>query len=125
VITDVTFHVDASTPPGFVIGMGVVFVSVDDAQASSIEFFDENGVSLNKTIVPPRTAGPFPIPGPIANAPNAIPYSFAGWVDHDKRAARVRITNGQVPIDKVTLDDHLGTPDVVVIDDIYYGEPNP
>ncbi len=105
--------------------MGVVFVSVDDAQATSIEFFDENGVSLNKTIVPPRSAGPFPIPGPVAALPDNVPYSFAGWFDRTKRAARVRITNGQVAIDKVTLNDHIGTPDVVVIDDIYYGEPNP
>jgi hypothetical protein len=125
VITDITFHVAASTTPGFVTGMGVVFVSVDKAQATTIEFFDVNNVSLNKTVVPVRSGGPFPVPGPIVGAPNAIPFSFAGWIDSSKRVARVRITNGEVAVDKATLNDNVGTPDVVVLDDIYYSEPQP
>jgi len=105
--TDITFHVAASNTTGVVTGMGVVFISV------------------NKTVVPARSAGPFPVPGPLTAAPNAIPFSFAGWIDNTKRVARVRITSGEVAVDKATLNDHVGTPDVVVLDDIYYSEPQP
>jgi hypothetical protein len=123
--TDLTFNIAGSDDAGVVIGAGVVFISVDASQASSIEFFDENGVSLNKTFVPPRSSGPFPDPGPLSAAPNDIPYSFAGWIDSTKRVAKVRLTNGQVAVDKATLNDRIGTPDVVVLDDIYYSEPRP
>jgi len=40
-ITDVTFHVAGSTATGTVVGMGVVFVSVDNPVATTMEFFDE------------------------------------------------------------------------------------
>ncbi len=123
--TDLTFDVAGSDAAGVVIGAGVVFISVDASQASSIEFFDENGVSLNKTFVPPRSAGPFPVPGPLTAFPNNIPYSFAGWIDSTKRVAWVRLTNGQAAVDTATLNDRIGTPDVVVLDDIYYSEPKP
>lgn len=124
-ITDVTFHVASTSQPAVISGMGVVFISVDDEQASSIELFDESNASIAKVVVPPRSLGPFPFGGPIESAPDAIPFSFAGYVDRSARIARVRITSGAIPVDLATLNDSPGTPDVVVLDDIYYGEPKP
>jgi hypothetical protein len=122
--TDVTFHVASTMTKGFVIGFGVVFTSVDKAQASSLEFFDQNDVSIVKVFVPLQSRGPDPFAGPVAGTPGNIPFSFAGYIDRTKRIGRVRITNGEVPVDTAT-NDNPGGADVVVIDDIYYGEPRP
>ncbi len=120
-ITDVTFHVAGSMTKGFITGMGVVFISVDKAQASSLEFFDMNNNSIVKVFAPLQSRGPFPFPGPVS-ATN-LPFSFAGYIDRNARIGRVRITNGESPVD--TGNDSPGGHDVVVLDDIYYSEPRP
>jgi hypothetical protein len=119
--TDVTFHVAGSQTKAVVSGFGVVFISVDVDNTSSLEFFDESDASIAKVIVPTQSHGPFPFPGPV-DAAN-IPFSFAGYVDHTARIARVRITNGQKPVDTAAKDENGS--DVVTIDDIYYSEPKP
>jgi hypothetical protein len=121
--TDVTFHVAASTTKGFVTGFGVVFTSVDKAQASSIELFDVNNTSIVKIFAPLKSTGPFPFAGPVAASAGNIPFSFVGYIDKTARIARVRMTNGESPIN--TGNDMPGQRDVVAIDDIYFSEPRP
>ncbi|HTJ47394.1 MAG TPA: hypothetical protein VL463_35085 [Kofleriaceae bacterium] len=122
-ITDITFHVAASSTPGVVDGLGIVFASVDKAQVTYVEYFDEAGHSLARVYAPVQSHGPFAVPGPIAA--DKFPYSFVGYIDHDARIARVRVVSGEVPVDTATSDIPAGNQDVVVFDDVYYGEPKP
>jgi hypothetical protein len=123
VVTDVTFHVAGSQAPGVVNGLGVVFASVDKPQVTSVEYFDENDVSIAKVYSPVQSVGPFPVAGPLAA--NKFPFTFVGYVDQGARIARVRIVSGDTPVDTAANDMPLGNKDVVVFDDIYYGEPHP
>lgn len=123
VTTDLTFHVAGSQVAGVVNGLGVVFASVDKAETSSVEYFDEHDVSIAKVYAPVRSLGPFPEAGP--EDAGKFPYSFVGYVDQGARIARVRITSGEAAVDQAVNDLPAGASDVVVFDDVYYGEPKP
>ena len=121
--TDITFHVAASSQPAVVDGLGIVFASVDKAQVTYVEYFDEQGRSIARVYAPVQSHGPFPVAGPLAA--DKFPYSFVGYIDHDARIAHVRIVSGEVPVDTAASDIPDGNQDVVIVDDIYYGEPKP
>jgi hypothetical protein len=122
-ITDITFHVAASATPAVVDGIGIVFTSVDKAQTSYIELFDEQDRSIARVYAPVQSHGPFPVAGPLSA--DEFPFSFAGYIDHDARIARVRVVTGEVPVDTAANDIPEGNQDVVIFDDVYYGEPRP
>ena len=123
VTTDVTFNVAGSTTPGVVAGMGVVFSSVDKANVSYLEFFDEQNQSIARVYSPSQSHGPFPFPGPAVS--DKFSYTFVGYYDPAARIARVRIVSGEVPINMGADDLPIGNQDVVAFDDVYYSEPLP
>lgn len=123
VTTDLTFHVAGSATPGVVSGAGIVFSSVDKANVTYLEFFDEVGNSIARVYSPAQSHGPFPYPGPAVA--DKISYSFVGYYDPAARIARVRVVNGEVPINMGAEDLPIGTQDVVSFDDVYYSEPQP
>jgi hypothetical protein len=104
-------------------GLGIVFTSVDKPETSYVEYFDEQGQSIARVYAPVESHGPFPIAGPVAA--DRIPYSFVGYIDHAARIAHVRVVSGEVPVDTATDDIPNGNQDVVIFDDVYYGEPKP
>ncbi|MCE9573550.1 MAG: hypothetical protein K8W52_10370 [Deltaproteobacteria bacterium] len=120
---DITFHVAASSKPAVVDGLGIVFTSVDKPQTTYVEFFDEQERSIARVYAPVQSPGPFPVAGPLAA--NKIPFSFAGYIDHDARIAHVRVVSGELPVDTAASDMPAGNQDVVIFDDVYYGEPRP
>jgi len=123
VITDITFNIAGTRNKAVVNGLGIVFSSVDREGASSVEYFDERGRSVAKIKAPVQSKGPFPLPGPLAA--DKFPYSFVGFVDPNVRIARVRVTAGEIPLDRAADDLPRGNRDVVAFDDVYYGEPRP
>jgi hypothetical protein len=108
-VTDATFFVPgAGNIPATVNGFGAVFTDVDLPTSTSIELFDEQGVSLGLFFAPPANNG----------------LSFVGVVfDAGERVARVRITSGNVA--PGPDDDPMSSVDVAVMDDFIYGEPMP
>jgi hypothetical protein len=103
---DVSFFVPGGNVPATVAGFGAVFTDVDGATSSSLEFFDELGVSLGKYSVP-ATAG-------------KETFSFLGVSFRDKRVSRVHIVSGNAVI---TRTDEPPGVDVVAMDDFIFGEP--
>ncbi|WP_447986215.1 PEP-CTERM sorting domain-containing protein [Nitrospira sp. Nam74] len=104
-IVDVNFFVPGSTTPATVSGFGSVFTDVDQANTTSIQYFNANGTSLGTFFAPTANNG----------------LSFLGVSRFDEGIARVRITTGNSALGPSEL---AGTPiDVVVMDDFLYGEP--
>jgi hypothetical protein len=111
-VVDVHFQLAGQPTPGLVAGFGAVFVDVDLADRTTLEYFDRNGVSLGKVLVPVRTA--------------ATPFSFAGARFPSALVARVRITLGTGALSSGLKDISAGgTIDAVVLDDFLYSEPQP
>lgn len=104
-IVDVNFFVAGTTTPASVSGFGSIFTDVDNANVTSIEYFDSNNVSLGKFFVP------------AANAD----VSFLGVAfTAGERIGRVRITSGNAALGPA---DAPPTTDVAVMDDFLYSEP--
>ncbi len=102
-ILDVNFFVAGSTIPATVSGFGSVFTDVDLPNLTSIQFFDQNNVSLGTFFAPTANNG----------------LSFLGvFFNAGERISRVRIVNGNT-----ALGPNDGSLDVVVMDDFIYGEP--
>jgi hypothetical protein len=101
-IVDVTFTVPGTQTPAVVRGFGAVFTDVD-GNSSSSEYFDKNGRSLGRFVVPAANNG----------------LSFLGVAFSDPIVARVRIVHGNSALGP----DDSATVDVVVVDDFIYGEP--
>ncbi len=121
-ITEALFFVPGSngTVPAKVSGFGVVFTDVDlpdgsgpgntngNRQASTrIECFGIDGGLIFSSLVPA--------------SPGDASLSFFGIVFADARIARVRITSG----DAAPGPNDDGTHDIVMMDDFFYGEPQP
>jgi hypothetical protein len=104
-VTDVTFFVPGSNTVSTTNGFGVVFSDVDLANITSLQFFDQNGLSL----------GTFFAQG-VAGANET--FSFIGVQWTNERIGRVRITSGN----QVLGPGNTQT-DLVVMDDFIYGEP--
>jgi hypothetical protein len=107
--TDVEFFLpsDPSTR-AWVKGMGVVFSSVDSPVSTSLEFFDDGGVSLGEYFVP---AGP-------TRGLSFLGVSFDGG----ERVGSVRINSGNAPLGPGVIDG--GVVDLVVMSHFVFGEPS-
>jgi len=106
-----TFEVAGATTPAAVTGFGAVFADVDLDNTSAIELFDKDRKSLGRYVAPRRSDG------------NGL--SFVGAKFDAPIVAFVQITCGNgalgVGVNDVTSGGLL---DLVVIDNVIYGEPN-
>lgn len=105
-VTEVTFFVPGTTTPATVSAFGAVFVDVDVANATVMEFYGTDGSVFHRQ------------PVPLAGAPSKG-LSFVG-VQLSRPAARVRIIAGTHPVNAPFQDP---PPDGVGIDDVIYAEP--
>lgn len=107
-ITDVTFFGPGTNTAATTSAFGAIFVDVEAAGVSRIQFFDENNVLIYSHDVLVAGNQGLSFLGGIANA--------------GERIARVRITSG---LNTITSNGVLGNPsdDVVVMDDFLYAEP--
>jgi hypothetical protein len=104
-IVDVNFFVPGSAAAAFTSGFGAVFTDVDNANTTSIQFFDLLNNSLGTFFVPTANAG----------------LSFLGVeFNAGEKISRVRITSGNAPLG---LNDSPPAADMVVMDDFIYAEP--
>lgn len=106
-IFDTTFFVPGTNGaiPAGVSAFGAVFLDVDTANASSLEFFSLTGASL----------GTFFVPAAVGNNT----FSFLGVrFDAGEFIGRVRITTGNL-----ALDSGSTSGDQVVVDDFIFAEP--
>ncbi|WP_128546438.1 hypothetical protein [Larkinella soli] len=103
---DVTFQVPGTTTAATVKGFGVVFSDVDDANATTMEFF-EGDKSLGKFKAPVRS--------------DAAGISFLGVFFPENKVSRVRVTTGNTALGANVTDG--GSYDLVVVDDFLYDEP--
>jgi hypothetical protein len=106
--TDVTFFNPGTNTAATTSAFGAVFVDVEAAGVSRIQFFDENNVLIYSHDV--LVAG------------NQGLSFLGGFANAGERIARVRITSG---LNTITANGVLGNPndDVVVMDDFLYAEP--
>jgi hypothetical protein len=106
---DVLFFVPGTDTPAAVAGFGAVFTNVRLPGAAAIEYFDAAGASLGRWDAP--TSG--------AAGLSFLGVSFPGA----PHIARVRLTAGTLPLGPYAADSD--TDNVVAIDDLLYGEPQP
>jgi hypothetical protein len=106
-ITDGDFSVPGSngTLPAVVSAFGAVFSDVDVANATTIQFFDFNGMLLTTLAAPAFPGG----------------LSFAGVQFTTESIGSVRITTGNAILGSPDQDSS----DVVTMDDFIFAEPTP
>jgi hypothetical protein len=107
-ITDVVFFVPGTTTAATTTAFGLIFVDVEVAGLTKIDFFDQNN-----TLVYSRDA--------LLGGNQGL--SFVGAVETAGGSfSRVRITSG---LNTIVSNGVLGNPndDVVVMDDFLYAEP--
>lgn len=106
-ILDVNFFLPGTSTAAFTSAFGAVFTDVDLA-FTSIQFFDQNNVSL----------GTFAVPSASGNET----FSFLGvQFNAGERVSRVRITNGNLALG-AGVTETAGQTDLVVMDDFLYSE---
>jgi len=109
-IVDQTFQVAGQPTPAAVRAFGIVFSDVDLADKTTIELFAVDGTSLGKYASPIRS--------------DAAGLTFVGVAYEDAIVARVRITLGTGALGANVNDVSAGgTADLVVFDNVVYGEP--
>jgi hypothetical protein len=107
---DQLFQVAGQPTPAVVSAFGIVLSDVDLAGSTTIELFAQDGSSLGKYSAPVRS--------------DAGGLSFVGVARTDTIIARVRITLGTGVLGANTNDITAGgTVDLVVLDNVIYGEP--
>jgi hypothetical protein len=107
---DQLFQVAGQPTPAVVRGFGVVFSDVDLADKTTIELFAQNGSSLGTFAAPVRS--------------DAAGLSFVGVTYDQPIIARARITLGTGALAPNVNDITAGgTLDLVVLDNLIYGEP--
>ena len=103
-----------TTPvPGAARGFGVIFLDVEQANSSSIEYFNGT-VSLGKFFVPPGASGQTEFLGVLFNAPIVTRVVITTGT-----AQVFNFNNGQVTAGAA----ESATTDQVVMDDLIYAEP--
>ena len=108
-ITDVTFFVPGTAIAATTSAFAAIFVDVEVARATKMEFFDpSDSLIFSRDVLVGGNQG-LSFLGAVANAGEKI--------------ARVRLTSGA---NTITSNGNLGNPsdDVVVMDDFLYAEPN-
>jgi hypothetical protein len=109
-VIDASFHVAGAATPAIVTGFGVVLSDVDLAQTTSVELFDKGGTSLGRYFAPVRS--------------DANGLSFVGVKFDVAIVARVKITCGNGALGAGVNDvSSGGASDLVVVDNVIYGEP--
>lgn len=107
---DQLFRVAGQPTPAVVRGFGIVFSDVDQADATTIQLFALDGSSLGTYAAPTRS--------------DAGGLSFVGVAYDQAVIARVRITLGTGALGANVNDvTGGGTADLVVLDNVIYGEP--
>jgi len=110
-VIDASFQVAGAATAAAVNGFGVVLVDVDLAQTTSLELFDKDHRSLGRYTAPTRS--------------DAGGLSFLGVKYDSPIVAAVRITCGNAALAAGVNDlTSGGSKDVVVIDNVIYGEPH-
>ena len=109
-LLDQLFQVAGQPTPAVVRGFGIVFSDVDVADQTTIQLFAQNGSALGTYAAPVRS--------------DAGGLSFVGVTYSDAIIARVRITLGTGALGATVNDVTAGgTADLVVLDNVIYGEP--
>ena len=107
---DQLFQVAGQPTPAVVRAFGIVFNDVDVADKTTIQLFAQDGTLLGTYASPIRT--------------DAAGATFVGVTFADPIIARVRITLGTGAMGAGVNDVSAGgTVDVVVLDNVIYGEP--
>jgi hypothetical protein len=108
---DQLFQVAGQPTPAVTRGFGVVFSDVDLVDKTTIELFAQDGSRLGTFQAPPRT--------------DAAGLSFLGITYDNPIIARARITLGTGALGAGVNDISAGgTIDLVVLDNLIYGEPH-
>ncbi|MFL5478292.1 MAG: hypothetical protein ACJ79X_04675 [Gemmatimonadaceae bacterium] len=108
---DQLFQVAGQPTPATTRGFGIVFSDVDVAEKTIIEVFAQDGSSIGKFAAPVRS--------------DAGGLSFLGVTFDNPIIARVRITLGTGALAAGVNDiTGGGTVDLVVLDNLIYGEPH-
>lgn len=107
-VMDVSFFLPGTTTSALTRGFGVMFTDVDLANATSIQLFDSDNISL----------GLFSAPN-VPGANNSL--SFLGISFADPNISRARITTGNAAIAFGAME--TSTVDLVAMDDFIFGEP--
>lgn len=109
-LVDQLFRVAGQPTPAVSRGFGIVFSDVDVAEKTTIQLIGQDGSVLGTYSAPVRS--------------DAGGFSFIGVTYTDAIIARVRITLGTGALGSTVNDITAGgTVDVVVFDNVIYGEP--
>jgi hypothetical protein len=107
--SEIVFKVAGTNTDAFVKGFGIVFIDVDDANSTSLEFY--NGT---------KSLGVFKAPA----RNQAGPFSFLGVQFPAEKITRVKITAGTAALAAGVKDiTDAGNKDIVSYDDLFYSEP--
>jgi hypothetical protein len=110
-LLDQLFQVAGQPTPAVTRGIGIVFSDVDLANKTTIELFAQDGSSLGVFAAPVRS--------------DAAGLSFVGVTFDAAIIARARITLGTGALGTGVNDvTDGGTADLVVLDNVIYGEPH-